>query len=161
MKKVLLGAGCFWGVQDILKKQEGVAKTLVGYAGGIISNPSYKDICTGQTGHTEVVQVEFDERKISFVEILSVFFRLHDPTQLNRQGVDIGSQYRSAIYVESETDLNEAKDFIESLDKKKIFENKIVTEVKIGEVFYVGEEYHQDYFDKNPNSGCHFLRPEL
>lgn len=156
--KVTLAAGCFWGVEDILAKTTGVLSTRVGYTGGQTTSPTYESICRGDTGHAEAVEVTYDPDKISFREILMLFFRLHDPTTLNRQGPDIGHQYRSAIFYHNQKQLEEAQELIKELDHKNIFSGPIVTELTPAQTFWPAEEYHQKYFQKNPGTGCHFLR---
>ena len=159
VEKVLLGAGCFWGVEHILKKIDGINQTEVGYAGGTSKNPTYKEVCTGQTDHAEVVLVEFENTIISFDKVLDVFFRLHDPTTLNRQHNDVGTQYRSVIFCYSELQVDMAKEFIEKETIKKTFHNPIVTQVLMAPEFFTAEEYHQDYLIKNPDGYmCHILR---
>ncbi len=159
IEKALLGAGCFWGVEHILKKIEGILQTEVGYAGGTTKNPTYKEVCTGQTDHAEVVLVEFDNSIIKYEQVLDVFFRLHDPTTLNRQHNDVGTQYRSVIFCYSELQMQTAKEFIETETAKKTFHNPIVTQVLMAPEFFSAEEYHQDYLVKNPDGYmCHILR---
>ena len=159
-----LGAGCFWGVQAILSKIKGVIKTTSGYCGGDLIDPTYEQICTGKTGHAEVVQVEFDPSIITYVELLKLFFRLHDPTTLNSQGYDIGTQYRSVIFYHSENQLTLAKELIEKLTREHKYKSPIVTKLDAFETFYSAEDYHQDYYDKKYNGGfgpiCHYLRDE-
>lgn len=138
-------AGCFWGVQYKFSKVKGVLKTVVGYTGGKTINPTYEEVCTGKTGHAESVQVYYDKEKVSFAELLSVFFAIHDPTSLNRQGPDVGTQYRSAIFCHNDTQIKEAlqaKKQLQSIQKNGQF---IVTEVVPLVNFYEAEEYHQDY----------------
>ena len=157
-----LGAGCFWGVEAILSKTEGVLKATSGYAGGETKNPTYEEICRGDTGHAEVVQVEFDSNRISYTDLLSLFFKLHDPTTLNRQGADIGTQYRSAIFTHSKEQVDIAKEVIKTLNASEIYADKIVTEINEFKTFYPAEEYHQKYYDKKYKGGfgpiCHFVR---
>lgn len=158
-KNVALGAGCFWGVESLLQKQDGIIKTTVGYAAGHTEHPTYKEVCTGSTGHAEVVLVEFNPTKISLKEILSFFWRLHDPTTLNRQHNDIGTQYRSIILCESDADMNTAKESKQNFDLSNVFENPAVTEIDLLTKFYPAEEEHQDYLIKNPAGYmCHILR---
>lgn len=160
-EKALLGAGCFWGVEHILKTIPGVISTEVGYAGGTTKNPTYQEVCTGQTDHAEVVLVEFDPGVLSYQKLLDVFFRLHDPTTLNRQHNDIGTQYRSVIFTYSETQVNEAKASIEKVNASGVFKNAVVTQVMPAPEFFSAETYHQDYLVKNPDGYmCHILRPE-
>ena len=146
MQKATFGAGCFWQVEAAFRKVKGVVSTTVGYAGGNFDNPSYQDVCTGKTGHIEAVQVIFDPKIVSFNKLLDVFWNAHDPTQLDGQGFDIGSQYRSAIFYHNNQQKKEA---IESLNKEqKNNDNKIVTEVTSAKTFYKAEEYHQQYLEK-------------
>lgn len=160
-EKVLLGAGCFWGVDHILKKIDGVLSTVVGYSGGDVQDPTYPMVCTGTTNHAEVVLVEFNSDIISFEKLLGIFFRLHDPTTLNRQHNDIGTQYRSAIFYFDEAQKNTALEIIKKIDDSGIFKNKIQTEVTKASEFYSAEDYHQDYLIKNPDGYmCHILRGE-
>lgn len=156
--KATFAGGCFWGVQDLFDMQKGVSRTFVGYTGGHTKKPSYKDVCTDTTGHAEAVEVYFNPKVITYKKLLDVFFRLHDPTTLNKQGPDTGSQYRSVIFYHNEVQKKAALDFIAELEKKKVFSSKIVTEVVPASEFYKAEEYHQKYFKKNGKSGCHVLR---
>jgi len=158
LEKGTFAAGCFWGVQDLFDAIKGVEKTVVGYSGGHTKNPTYEDTCTGTTGHAESVEVYYDPKVVTYKQLLDVFFRLHDPTTLNRQGPDIGSQYRSVIFYHNGSQKKEALDFIAELEKKKEFDSKIVTEVVPAKEFYKAEEYHQKYFKKHGQSGCHVLR---
>lgn len=160
VEKIQLAAGCFWGVQQILDQQPGVLKTTVGYSGGHTKNPNYKEICTGSTGHAETVLVEYDPSKISLEVLLNVFWRLHNPTTLNRQGPDIGHQYRSAIFYYSEEQKEVALKSKKAFDEKGDYSDPAVTEILPSEEFYPAEDYHQKYFEKNPGQGCHYLRPE-
>jgi peptide-methionine (S)-S-oxide reductase len=158
-EKALLGAGCFWGVEHILKKIEGVVSTTVGYSGGTVEDPSYPMVCSGTTGHAEVVLLEFNPEIISYEKVLDVFFRLHDPTTLNRQHNDIGTQYRSVIFTFDEKQELVAKEFVKSIDATKIFKSPVVTQVMPAGIFYSAEDYHQDYLIKNPEGYmCHILR---
>jgi peptide-methionine (S)-S-oxide reductase len=159
LEKTLLGAGCFWGVEHILKKIEGIVSTEVGYSGGDIIDPSYPMVCTGTTGHAEVVLVEFDPNVISYESVLDVFFRLHDPTTLNRQHNDIGTQYRSVIFTYSDEQRNSAQEVIKKIDDSHVFKTPVVTQVLPALKFYSAEDYHQDYLVKNPEGYmCHILR---
>ncbi len=151
-------AGCFWGVQHLLDRIAGVVKTRVGYIGGKTENPTYRDICNGDTDHAEAVEIEFDPSKVSYAELLSYFWRLHDPTQMNRQGVDVGTQYRSAIFYHSEEQKKVAEKSRADFDASKVFAKKAVTQIMPLEKFYSGEEYHQKYFDRNGGHVCHVLR---
>ena len=148
MEKATFGAGCFWHIEEEFKKLKGVTSTSVGFMGGSLKNPSYKDVCTGNTGHAEVVHLEYDPKVISYEKLLELFWNIHDPTTLNRQGPDVGSQYRSIIFFhnpEQEKLANVSKIELEKAGKLK---NKIVTEIKPAQVFYKAEEYHQKYFEK-------------
>ncbi|MBN2048517.1 MAG: peptide-methionine (S)-S-oxide reductase MsrA [Anaerolineaceae bacterium] len=151
-EKATLGGGCFWCIEAIYKLVDGVTAVTSGYAGGKTPNPTYKQVCDGITGHAEVVQVEFDPQIISYQEILEIFFSVHDPTTLNRQGADVGTQYRSIILTENDTQLQIARETIKSLSNTP-GQKPVVTEVKPLETFYPAEDYHQDYFEKNPYQG--------
>lgn len=146
-----LGAGCFWCVETIYQDLQGVLKVESGYSGGRVRNPTYNEVCAGTTGHAEVIQVTFDPAIISFREILEVFFTVHDPTTLNRQGNDIGTQYRSVIYCHSALQKTVAEEV--KLASKEIWDNPIVTEIADFDIFYVAEKYHQNYYKDNPNQG--------
>ena len=150
------GAGCFWGVEASFQKIKGVTKTTVGYMGGDLKNPTYEDVCTDKTGHAEVIQVEFDNSIISYEELLSVFWNIHDPTQKNRQGADIGSQYRSVIFYHTKDQKNIAKKSKTRLTKLKKYKKPVVTEIAEAKEFYKAEEYHQDYIRKNKEVSCKF-----
>jgi peptide-methionine (S)-S-oxide reductase len=147
-----LGGGCFWCIEAIYKLVEGVSTVTSGYAGGRIENPDYQQVCSGTTGHAEVVQLEFDPQVISYQQILDIFFSVHDPTTSNRQGADVGTQYRSIILTHSEEQEDIAKTTIATLQKESV-QKPIVTEVEPLKVFYPAEDYHQDYFEKNPYQG--------
>jgi peptide-methionine (S)-S-oxide reductase len=155
MEKATFGAGCFWGVEEAFRKLKGVKETMVGYSGGHLANPTYKEVCTDKTGHAEVVQIEFDPGEISYEELLKVFFRIHDPTTLNQQGPDIGSQYRSVIFYHSADQQETARRFVEELDRSARYVEPIVTEILPAGPFYKAEEYHQRYHEKNGGS-CSF-----
>ena len=161
MEIATLGAGCFWCIEAILLNVTGIVSIDVGYTGGNIENPTYKMICEGNTGHAEVAQITFDTEKISYEKLLSIFFDIHDPTTLNKQGNDIGTQYRSAIYFHTD----EQKMIAENLIKKfqPFFNNKIVTEISHSEKFYLAEDYHQDYYNNNKNAAyCNFvIKPKV
>ena len=148
-----LGGGCFWCLEAVYDNLRGVTDVVSGYAGGRAVNPTYYEVCTGRTGHAEVVQVTFDPSEISYREILEVFFSIHDPTTLNRQGADVGSQYRSAIFYHSPEQKATAEDLIGELGAEKVWNNRIVTEIKPLGDFYPAEEYHQEYFAKHPGEG--------
>lgn len=151
-------AGCFWGVEHILKRQKGVLNTTVGYMGGNEKEALYTFVKTGKTRHAEAVQVEFDPTVTSFKELVGIFWRLHDPTTKNRQGVDVGPQYRSAIFYHSAEQRKIAQESRDAFDKSGVFKDKVVTEIVPAEKFYAGEDYHQDYFDTNGGHVCHTLR---
>jgi peptide-methionine (S)-S-oxide reductase len=155
MEKATFAAGCFWGVEDEFRKVPGVLNATVGYSGGRTQNPNYKEVCSGTTGHAEVCQVEFDSQKTSFEELVNLFFNMHDPTTLNRQGPDVGDQYRSAIFYHDETQKKKAEEIKEKLEAEGKFKRPIVTEIKLASDFHRAEEYHQKYFQKNGISHCH------
>jgi len=146
---VTLGAGCFWCVEAVYQRLKGVKKVTSGYMGGKMKNPSYRDVCTGLTGHAEVCQLVYDPKIISFETILEVFWQTHDPTTLNRQGADAGTQYRSAIFFHNEVQKESAIAWKTRLNAQKVFPNPIVTEISGASIFYVAEDYHQNYFNQN------------
>ena len=148
-----LAGGGFWCLEAVFDDLEGVEDVVSGYAGGSVPNPTYKHVCTGETGHAEVVQVTFNADVISYRDLLRVFFTIHDPTTLNRQGADMGTQYRSAIFTHNETQEKVAEEVIAELNDAGIWGDPIVTEVVPFEAFYPAEEYHQEYFRRNPNQG--------
>ena len=147
--KATFGAGCFWHVEDLFRKIDGVTSTKVGYTGGKLANPTYEEVCTDTTGHAEAVQVEYDPNKISYQDLLDVFWSNHDPTSVNRQGPDIGLQYRSAIFFHDDEQKNIAEKSKEEIEKSNKFSKKIVTEITHAPEFYKAEEYHQKYFQKH------------
>jgi peptide-methionine (S)-S-oxide reductase len=149
----ILGGGCFWCLEAVYTELRGVEKVVSGYAGGHIPNPSYTQVCTGITGHAEVVQVTFDPQVISFKELLKVFFTIHDPTTLNRQGADVGTQYRSAIFYHDEAQKATTEAVIQELGEAGLWYDPIVTQVTALQTFYPAEAYHQDYFKNNPQQG--------
>jgi len=151
-------AGCFWGVESILSKIEGVFETTVGYTGGHLKNPTYELLCTGRTGHAEAVLIKYDPGITSYEKLLDYFWRLHDPTTLNRQGYDVGTQYRSAIFYHNEVQREAAKKSKADFDISGVFKKKAVTEIVPATTFYNAEEYHQDYYVKNNKLLCHVLR---
>lgn len=154
-----LAGGCFWGVEEILRDIKGVEKVQVGYTGGAAGHPVYKEVSGGLTGHAESVQIIYDPKKLSYEELLGWFFRLHDPTSMNRQGNDRGTQYRSAIFVYDQAQRKAAAGVTELVGKSGKWKGPIVTEIVDAKPFWVAEEYHQDYLQKNPNGyTCHFLR---
>ncbi|MBZ0277206.1 MAG: peptide-methionine (S)-S-oxide reductase MsrA [Anaerolineae bacterium] len=150
---VTLGGGCFWCLEAVYDQLKGVTDVVSGYEGGSTLNPNYQQVCTGRTGHAEVVQVTFDPAVITFRDILDVFFTIHDPTTLNRQGADVGTQYRSAIFYHSPEQKATAEQVIAELNTAKLWSAPIVTEVSAASVFYPAEGYHQEYFENNPNQG--------
>ena len=154
--KATFAAGCFWGVEETFRQTPGVIATQVGYTGGRTDNPTYKEVCTDRTGHAEAVEVEYDPAKVGYGELLRIFWENHDPTTLNRQGPDVGSQYRSAIFYHSPEQKAEAEDSKRELDRSGRFRRPIVTEVAPAETFYRAEEYHQQYLAKRGISHCHF-----
>jgi methionine-S-sulfoxide reductase len=155
----LVAGGCFWGVEDLIRKLPGVLSTDVGYTGGLIKNATYNDVKTGQSGHAEAVRIVFDPKKISYEEILKFFFRLHDPTTKNRQGNDIGTQYRSAIFYLSPFQQVIAERVKSDIDKSGKWKNPLTTEIVAAGEFYTAEDSHQDYLQKNPGGyTCHYLR---
>ena len=154
-----LAGGCFWGMEDILRKLDGVISTTVGYTGGTLANPKYPQVKTGTTGHAEAIEIVFDPKEISYETILGYFFKMHDPTTANRQGNDIGSQYRSAIFFHSPEQKATAERVKAQVDASGKWKRPIVTEIVPAQTFYPAEEYHQDYLEKNPGGyTCHFLR---
>ena len=155
MQKAIFGAGCFWGVELTFSKVEGVESTAVGYCGGSVPDPTYEIVCTGQSGHAEVVLVEFDPDKVSFDKLLDTFWSLHDPTTLNRQGPDIGTQYRSVIFFQDEDQAALSKASKDKLQASGKYESDIVTEIVPAEYFYRAEEYHQKYLEARGLGNCH------
>jgi peptide methionine sulfoxide reductase msrA/msrB len=151
----IFAAGCFWGTEEYFRRLPGVLSTEVGYSGGTTPNPSYAQVCTGKTGHAEALRVEFDPSKIAYRDLLRHFFRMHDPTQLNRQGPDVGTQYRSAVFYRDEAQRAQAAGLIAELAKSGAYGKPIVTSLEPAGPFYSAEEYHQDYLRKNPGGYCH------
>ena len=149
------GAGCFWGVEVTFRNVPGVKDVLVGYLGGTMANPTYRDVCTGRTGHAEVVQVTYDPAEVSYDKLLDVFWENHDPTTLNRQGPDVGTQYRSAIFYHSPEQQREAEASKASLEQSGRFRRPIVTEITPASAFYPAEDYHQRYLEKRGLASCH------
>lgn len=154
-----LGAGCFWCVEAVFQQLKGVEKVVSGYSGGKIKNPSYKEVCTGNTGHAEVIQVTYNPDIISYEELLEVFFQVHDPTTLNRQGNDVGTQYRSVIFYHNEKQKETAEKIKTALNQSGAFSNPIVTEISPATDFYIAEDYHQNYYNENQNKNpyCSFV----
>jgi peptide-methionine (S)-S-oxide reductase len=163
MEVITLGAGCFWCIESIFQNLKGVEKVVSGYSNGQKPNPTYKEVCTGTTGHAEVAQITFDPSVVSLSEVLEVFFQTHDPTTLNRQGNDVGTQYRSGIYYHTEEQKKIALEIIKALNESKAYDRPIVTEVAAVATFYPAEDYHQNYFNDNTNQPyCQYvIRPKL
>ena len=157
-EKIVFGAGCFWCIESCYKELKGVIDVKPGYSGGTIENPSYEDVCSGETGHAEVARVIFDSNQVAYAKLLEVFWFVHDPTQLNRQGPDVGDQYRSGVYTINDEQMKLAKAYISKLEESKTFKNPIVTEVEAAKKFYLAEDYHQDYIEKTGRM-CHVTNP--
>ena len=153
-EKATFAGGCFWGMEKLFSELDGVVSTRVGYTGGHVKSPSYEIVCTGITGHAEAIEITYDPSRISYLKLLEVFFSYHDPTTLDRQGNDVGSQYRSAIFYHDAVQQKAAQSSIELLTQAKVFKNKIVTKVEPAGEFYAAEDYHQKYLKKNPNGYC-------
>lgn len=151
----LFAAGCFWGTEEYFRRLPGVLATEVGYSGGVAANPSYQEVCTGRTGHAETLKIDFDPRLISYEDLVLHFFRMHDPTQLNRQGADIGTQYRSAIFYMDEDQKKVAEACIDALGRAGSYSKPIQTALVPAGPFYSAEDYHQEYLVKNPGGYCH------
>jgi peptide-methionine (S)-S-oxide reductase len=155
MEKATFGAGCFWGVEATFRSIPGVVSTLVGYCGGKTDNPTYKDVCTDTTGHAEVVEITFDPAQLPYEQLLDMFWKLHDPTTPNRQGPDVGSQYRSVIFFHSPAQEAAARTAKERLDKSGKFRNPVITQIVPAAPFYKAEDYHQRYLEKRGLASCH------
>ena len=153
-EKATFGAGCFWGVEAAFRQVKGVISTTVGYSGGTSKNPTYQDVCSGRTGHAEVVEVEYDPSQVSYEDLLSVFWENHDPTQLNRQGPDVGAQYRSAIFFHTPEQEAAAMASKAALERRGQYKGPIVTEITPASEFYRAEEYHQQYLEKRGRGHC-------
>ena len=153
-KKAVFAAGCFWGVESTFQQMDGVKSTTVGYIGGKVKNPSYELVCTGITGHAEAVEGEYNPNVVSFEKLLDTFFQLHDPTTLNRQGPDVGTQYRSAAYFSDDEEKKIIESKVNTLNESGKFKSKIVTEIEALSEFYNAEDYHQDYYKKRGIDGC-------
>lgn len=151
---LVLAGGCFWGVQDAFDHVSGVISTQAGYTGGTKENPSYHQVCSGKTGHAEAVEIVYNPQEVTLEQLLDVFFKIHDPTTLNRQGPDVGTQYRSAIFYSTAEEKKEALAKIKQLEKERRFKNPIVTEIVPFQFFYPAEEYHQKYIEKHKNHSC-------
>lgn len=155
IKNIYLGGGCFWGMQELFRKLPGVSQTRVGYSGGNVKDPTYEN----HEGHAEVLEIEYDTKKTSFIKILDFFFRIHDPTALNRQGNDLGASYRSVIFYNNEEEKQKTEEFIELVNKSGRWEDDVVTTLEPFRKFYLAEGYHQDYLQKYPGGyTCHFMR---
>ena len=150
-EKATLAGGCFWCLEAVFDELKGVVSVESGYSGGHVADPSYRAVCTGMTGHAEVVQVTFDPQVLSFADLLRVFFTIHDPTTMNRQGGDVGTQYRSAIFYHSDEQKRVAEEIIKEVDESKVWGRPVVTEVTPFDRFYIAEDYHQEYYASNPN----------
>ena len=163
MEKATFGAGCFWCIEAVFQDLAGVESVVSGYMGGKIKNPTYREVCSGRTGHAEVAQITYNPDTISFKDLLEVFWKTHDPTTLNRQGNDVGSQYRSAVFYHNEEQKQLAEKYKQELDASGAFSKPIVTEITEVETFYPAEDYHQNYFKNNPGEGyCSFvIRPKV
>ncbi len=158
LEKATLGGGCFWCTEAVFLQLKGVEKVVPGYSGGHIKNPAYREVTTGRTGHAEVVQLTYDPGVVSFKEILEVFFATHDPTTLNRQGNDVGTQYRSAVFYHSEEQRQIAEEVIQLMEKEQVYNDPVVTEVTAFDAFYLAEDYHHNYFARNKNQPyCQFV----
>lgn len=155
LQMATFAAGCFWGVEEVFTKTKGVKSTRVGYIGGNLPNPTYEDVCTDRTGHAEALQVEYDPKEISYEELLDLFWSIHNPTTKNRQGPDIGSQYRSIIFYHSPEQERIAKKSKQELEDSNKFQNKIVTEIVPATTFYPAEDYHQKYYQKIGGGSCY------
>lgn len=155
MATATFGAGCFWGVEEAFRRLPGVIETAAGYMGGHLENPTYKDVCTDATGHAEVVQVQFDPSQVSYDQLLELFWRIHDPTTLNRQGPDVGTQYRSVIFYHDEAQKAAAAASMENLRRSGTLKRPLVTQLVPASTFWYAEEYHQKYAQKHGGSGCH------
>ena len=159
--RALLAGGCFWGMQDLIRKVPGVIRTRVGYTGGTLDNPTYKDVKTGTTGHAEAIEIVFDPARVSYRKLLEWFFQIHDPTTRNRQGNDIGSQYRSAIFFTDASQKDVAEAVIAAVEASGRWPGPVVTQLVPATAFYEAEDYHQDYLEKTPNGyTCHYARPD-
>lgn len=152
------GSGCFWCSEAIYERVKGVTSVVSGYSGGKVVNPTYEDVCSGKTGHAEVIQIKFDPSIVFYDELLEIFWNTHDPTTLNRQGADVGTQYRSVIYYHDDEQMKKAENYKSELNKAKIWRDSIVTEISPFKKFYPAEKYHQNYYEQNPNQGyCSFV----
>ncbi len=153
MEIATFAGGCFWCTEAVFLDIKGVEKVVSGYIGGITKNPTYKEICTGTTGHAEAIQITFDPTQVAYEDLLEIFFATHDPTTLNRQGADVGTQYRSEIFYHSLAQKDKAENYIALIEKEKLYEKKVVTKVSTATIFYPAEEYHQNYYNQNTEQG--------
>jgi peptide-methionine (S)-S-oxide reductase len=153
MEVAIFAGGCFWCTEAVFLEAKGVEKVVSGYIGGKTINPTYKDICTGETGHAEAIQITFNPNEVAYEDLLEIFFGTHDPTTLNRQGADVGTQYRSEIFYHSEAQKTKAENYIQLLEKEKLYDKKIMTKVSSATLFYPAEDYHQNYYNQNSNQG--------
>jgi peptide-methionine (S)-S-oxide reductase len=151
-KNIILGGGCFWCTEAVFKKINGVLSVFPGYIGGNTDNPTYREICTGLTGHAEVIKVDYDSRVVSLKDVLMIFFSTHDPTTLNRQGNDIGTQYRSSIFTSNLKEIKIINDYITELNQSNNYSSPVVTTIEMENIFYMAEDYHQNYFEMNQNA---------
>ena len=163
LESATLGGGCFWCLEAVFSRLEGVKSVTPGYAGGNSQNPTYEQVCTGETGHAEVVRIDYDPKKISYKTLIDWFWRCHDPTTLNRQGGDIGTQYRSVVFYQNEAQKDAAQQAKKDADMSGMYEDQIVTEISALLEFFPAEDYHFDYYNKNPNAGycSYIIRPKL
>jgi peptide-methionine (S)-S-oxide reductase len=163
MEQATFGGGCFWCTEAVFQNLKGVSKVVSGYMGGHKENPKYDDICGGDTGHAEIIRIDYDPEQIAFEDLLLVFFKTHDPTTINRQGNDVGTQYRSVVFYENQEQRIAAENMIDQLDKEMVFDSTIVTEVSPISKFYEAEDYHQNYFNNNPDKGycAYVIQPKL
>lgn len=153
MEIATFAGGCFWCTEAVFLDIKGVEKVVSGYIGGVTKNPTYKEICTGTTGHAEAIQITFDPTQVAYEDLLEIFFATHDPTTLNRQGADVGTQYRSEIFYHSLAQKDKAENYIALIEKEKLYEKKVVTKVSTATIFYPAEEYHQNYYNQNAEQG--------
>ena len=163
MEQATFGGGCFWCTEAVFQNLKGVTKVISGYMGGQTENPTYKEVCNGDSGHAEIIQIEYNDQEIRFEDLLLVFFKTHDPTTLNRQGNDAGTQYRSVVFYETAEQKVAAETMIDNLEKEMVFNRPIVTEITPISKFYSAEDYHQNYFNNNPDQGycAYVIQPKL
>lgn len=161
MEKATFGAGCFWGVEKFFAEVPGVSDAVSGYSGGHADNPHYRQVCSGATNHAEVVEVTFDPAKVPYATLVDLFFKMHDPTQMNRQGPDVGTQYRSVIFTHGPEQEHVAKERLEAAKASGRYNRPIVTSIEPAQTFWPAEDYHQDYFEKNHGHSCHITYAEL